>query len=418
MSIVVDARRTAADGRRLLGCVAERAVVAAAQRLGDANRLARMDPVREHCPVLKLGSTAVVTRRDDVVALLDDPEQFAAAYYPRLPPRFALGLEGSAHRRNKNEIAAVLRDDDLPRIQSRTTSIAHDSFRRAWSSGSIDVGADLVHPVFDDVLESYLGVPSPGPQTLWRWGEDLFQHIFVNVRDFSVIRRQADIATAQMTAYVNSLIDERRRTHADRDDVLGRLLARAAAHPETSLGDDEICFTVIGLAIGWLWHGARTALLAVDELLDRPDALAAARSAAVADDLDRLRRVLWEALRFRPIQLGLLRTCPSDAVAAPGSDAATRISAGSLVVVGTHSAMWDEHFVYRPEQFDADRPDAVYFHFGHGIHRCAGERLMGLQLPAMLAPLLTATELRRHRGRAGRLRRIAGRPDGLLLDVR
>jgi cytochrome P450 len=335
-----------------------------------------------------------------------------------LPPLFALGLEGEAHRRHKKEIAAVLQADDLEGIEMRTRAIAREAFSRAWSAGRIDVGADLVHPVFADTLENYLGVPSPDPQTLWCWGEDIFQHIFLNVGDLSVIRRQADVASAQMSAYVTGLIGERRVRIGTRDDVLGRLVARAAAHRDSSLHDDEICFTVIGLAIGWLWHGARTALIAVDELLDRPDALAAARSAAIAGDLDRLRRVLWEVLRFRPIQLGLLRTCVREAVIASGTDAATRIPSGSTVIVGTHSAMWDQHFVYRPEQFDADRSENVYVHFGRGPHRCSGEQIMARQLPAMLAPLLTASDLRRQSGCAGRLRRIAGRPDGLLLHVR
>jgi linoleate 8R-lipoxygenase/9,12-octadecadienoate 8-hydroperoxide 8R-isomerase len=80
--------------------------------------------------------------------------------------------------------------------------------------------------------------------------------------------------------------------------------------------------------------------------------------------------------------------------------------------------MWDQHFVYRPEQFDADRSENVYVHFGRGPHRCSGEQIMARQLPAMLAPLLTASDLRRQSGCAGRLRRIAGRPDGLLLHVR
>jgi cytochrome P450 len=66
--------------------------------------------------------------------------------------------------------------------------------------------------------------------------------------------------------------------------------------------------------------------------------------------------------------------------------------------------MWDETVVPDPPDFDATRAEGQYRVFGAGPHRCPGEHVMGVQLPALLAPLLRSDGLRRAPGPAGRIR--------------
>jgi cytochrome P450 len=155
------------------------------------------------------------------------------------------------------------------------------------------------------------------------------------------------------------------------------------------------------MAIGWLWHGARSATLAVDELLARPEALALAREAAWDGDLEQLRRLLWEVYRFRPVQPRVSRRCTAETVLAADTPRARRVPSGAMVFAGSHSAMWDETAVPDPEDFDATRADGQYLVFGGGPHRCPGEHVMGVQLPALLAPLLRSDGLQRAPGLAG-----------------
>jgi cytochrome P450 len=174
---------------------------------------------------------------------------------------------------------------------------------------------------------------------------------------------------------------------------------------------------VMGLATAWLVNASRAILLALDELLDRPEVLTEAHSAAVAGDLERLRRILWELLRFRAVSAGLLRTCLTDHEITGRNGRRTLVPAGAQVFVGTQSAMFDTAAVPQPDAFRTDRPEATYLFFGYGLHRCFGEQVARQQLPALLAPLLRLPGLRRAPGRAGRLRWDGAFPDGLSVSV-
>jgi cytochrome P450 len=322
-----------------------------------------------------------------------------------------LGLAGAEHERRRGELRAALRREDLGYLADLAGSRAAECIDRARPTGSLDVGTDLVQPVLDDIVAGYLGAPGPDPATQLRWARDVFQDIFPNGYGLPSVRRRAELAAQEMSAPLACLVTARRADAEPAGVVLGRLLAgRHAAGPPD---DRDIRHDLIGLAIGWLWHGARAALIAVDELLERPGALAQAREAARAGDLERLRRVLWEVYRFRPVQIGLARACRRDTTLAMGPVRGARVRAGTAVLAGTRSAMWDEAAVPDPRVFDPTRAEHQYLVFGAGPHSCLGEDIMRVQLPALLAPLLRDGGLRRVAGPAGRLRWDGPSPDGL-----
>jgi cytochrome P450 len=390
------------------------------QRFFDHDHPRLNDILRRHRPIARLHfptKMTAVTRRDDVLAVLGRPDAFVAAYAPHLPGPFVLGMEGSEHAEHRAALLTAVRAEDAARVAQMAADIARRQLDLTASGTVFDVGSDLVHPALDHIIAAYLGVPGPddlsnrSQQVQWQWAEDLFAEIFLNPEGRSTVSAKARVAAEQMAANVQALMDRRRSPvtapRADPDDVLGRLLS-------TGLSEDEIRFSLIGLAIGWLWHGARAALIAVDMLLDDPAALAEAGQAALdTQDPDWLRRVLWEALRFRPVQQFVLRTCPEDAVIGAGTARATAVAAGSLIAVGTQSAMWDEDAIPCPARFDSTRADEQYLIFGRGTHACLGEAIVRMQLPEMLRPLLGRPGLQRAAGLQGRLRWRGARPVGL-----
>ena len=387
------------------------------QRAVDDHSRRPLRLARRHRPVVPIPAprrVVLVTRRDDVLAVLADPDTFALPFQPRLQGRFLLGVTGGDLARDRAELLAVMRADDLEFLRGLAESEAER--RVPGADGALDVGTDLVHPVLDAVVGRYLGVPGPDPATQLRWARDLFQYIFLPEGGLPTVRRRAQRAKWEMGAHVDRLVAARRAATGGPDDVLGRMLDRQRVAPATAFDDGEIRDYLVGLAIGWLWHGAKAPMIAVDELLDRPDALAEARSAAQARDLDRLRHVLWEALRFRPVQAGVPRVCTRDTVLAPGTGRARRLRKDTMVIAGTHSAMWDEEWVPDPERFDWTRAEGQYLIFGDGLHRCFGEDIMRRQLPAMLAPLLRAGNLRRADGPPGLLRWQGPAPDALRVE--
>jgi cytochrome P450 len=401
---------------RTLRDAAERAALTWPQHWFDSNRFSGLGLVRRHRPVLRIGGLAVVTRREDVLGVLTDPVAYPLPYVRRLPGSFVLGLTGEEFARQRGELSAVLHDEDPADLGKSTAEHAERLMRAAMARGGCDVGADLVHPVLDSTVSEYVGIHGPDPATQLSWARMLFQDIFLNRGDFPSARRRAEEANAAMSAQIDELIADRLRTGQQSDDLLGRLLRRRQDSPETALDDAEIRDSLIGLAIGWLWHGAKACLIAVDELLDRPDVLVRAREAARHGRPEELRRVLWEILRFRPVQPGVWRTCAYDGTIGTGTPRARHVDAGVRILVGTHSAMWDEAAVPQPARFDDTRADDQYLMFGAGPHRCLGERIMASQMPALLAPLLCIDGLARARGSYGYLRWEGATPAAL--DVR
>ncbi len=398
----------------LLADEVRRGAKAGVARLLGLNRVARLGPVRRRWPLWRVcPSLLVVTRREDVDEVLDRPDAFVFPYASHLPGEFLLASGPAEHRRQRAELDAVLRRGDADHLRRLVAQEAEKRVERGRREGRMDVVTELVQPVLDVVLDDYVGTPGPDPETRLRWARDLFEHIFLNRGELRAVAQRAEVAGRQMDAHLASLIAGIRETGTGSHTLLGRLLERQRTAPRTALTDAEIRGNVIGLAIGWMWHGARAAVFATDVLLARPCALKKAREAAHDEDLEQLRRLVWEALRFRPVQVGLPRRCTAETTLAEGTPWARRVPRGTRLLVGTHSAMWDENAVPDPEDFDATRAESQYRIFGSGPHRCPGEHVMGVQLPALLAPLL----------RSGGLRRAAGglRWDGLTperLEVR
>lgn len=391
----------------------QQAAVTLPQRLFDANRVSTMSWLRSRRPVLRLGShTVVVSRRADVLDVLEDPLTFPPPYAHGIASGFVLGATGEDLTRHRSALRHVLRVEDLEQLERRAAELATASLGTAGPD-DLAVGSELVRPVMITTMREYLGITGSDDATMTAWSRAIFQDIFLS-RGLPVITERGLAAAEEFRSVARRCTAEHLASAEQRPvDVAGRLLSLQRTSPEESLDEAEVVDTLVGLAIGWFWHGTKAALLCVDGLLDDDEAMLAASTAAAAGDLDQLRRVLLEVLRFRPVQVGLPRTCARDTTLAEGTPHETEVPAGSYVLAGTHAAMWDDAVVPDPGRFDATRPIQQYVVFGHGPHKCLGEAIMLRQLPAMLQPLLARGGLTRVGGRRGRLRWVGPHPDDL-----
>jgi len=139
---------------------------------------------------------------------------------------------------------------------------------------------------------------------------------------------------------------------------------------------------------------SQAAIQALLVLFSRPDALARAAAAAKADDDDALSRLIFEALRFRPINPMVVRVAKEDYSLAAGEPHHTLIRKGTTVFALTWSAMFDPRVLDAPEEFRPDRPDYHYLHFATGQHACFGRYISRIQVPQILKPLLKLKGLR------------------------
>jgi cytochrome P450 len=91
----------------------------------------------------------------------------------------------------------------------------------------------------------------------------------------------------------------------------------------------------------------------------------------------------WEALRFMP----------HNAILARFAHAGTKIVDKQLkrdtkVVINILGAMHDAKVFPAPRLLNPERPLTNYFHFGAGLHPCAGRAINAVQVPELVRQLL------------------------------
>ena len=392
------------------------------RRMGaDAERLARegeealagyvtahpqplFELLRKVKPVLLVHGLAIVTRYDDVVAVLRNDEAFGVAPYrtkmESLLGDFLLGLESSpAYERQVSILRLAAPRSDVPGLAAFVAGAAEALV--AAGHGRIEV-PELTRRVPARLARRWLGPLAADDDALIAATLALFEDIFVNLDNDAGIHEAAVAAEAVLRPQVEAEIARRKAAGGGEDDVLGRLLAMQA-NPVTELPDAQVVANLIGLAVGFVPPVATVVTLALDALLDRPAALAGAQAAARADDDEGVRAHMWEAMRLAPQGPGLVRRAVADVVIGEGTRHATPIKAGTITFAATQSAMLDESVVEDPEAFRVGRPAHHYLHFGTGLHTCFGRHLNAMQIPLIAKPLLRRENLARAPGDAGRL---------------
>lgn len=366
--------------------------------------------LRRVAPILIVGKRAVVTRHPDVLEVLTRDTDFTIAEVNEaridaIDGPFILGMDRSPqYDREEAALRLAVRRDDLDRIRNFVAHSAAQLAEAARPYGRINVVNGFARVVAMRLVGSYFGIPAPDEPTMLRWMRDVFHDIFANPAADPLVHRDALRASAELRQHMDGVIARRkaqRGAPAQPDDVLGRLLAlQDEAHPW--LDDNAVRRNLGGLIVGAVDTTSKFVTLAIDELLRRPEALAGARAAAMAGEVEVVKRYAYEAVRFNPHHPVQARYCGRATELAAGTTRAKRIPAGASVYVGTLSAMFDPEAFPRPKEFRVDR-ETDYLHFGYGLHRCFGLAINGVQIPELVAALLRLPNLRRADGRAGRV---------------
>lgn len=357
-------------------------------------------------PILRLGSTYVVTRYDDVAEVFENDAAFGVPYAANLDvitggQPFFLGMaDGPAYRTALAAMSRVFKRDDLEALATKTEKAAGDAVKA--SDGRIDVVADLVRPVTFKVLAEYLGVPAPAQGRLEVWATRLFEFQFASSPKDLSLRAEVDAIAPIFRAHIDAEIARRKTTGTQSDDVLGRCLA-LQAQGAPGFEDLDIRTGILCMIVGGPPQPPMVVPQAMEQLLRRPVALKAAIKAAQTNDDATLDLIVREAMRFDPLAPGLPRVVVKDTVLAKGTRRETTVLKGSTVIAGFASAMMDAGRIPTPAEFNADRRPHEYILFGHGLHQCFGRHINRAILHLMLKPLLRQPNLRREDGPDGRL---------------
>jgi cytochrome P450 len=351
--------------------------------------------------------TAIVTRYQDVVEVLDRNADFEVVYEPKMRAitggeNFFLGMQDTAlYTRDVSNMRLAMRRDDVAAIVAPLArGLAEGLLAKA--SGRIDVPQNLTLPVPTAIVTDYFGIANAKAGDLVAWATLMFWYLFVDLAGDPTVERKALDAAAACRSAIDAAIAARKASGEVKDDVLGRcLVLQKAALP--GMDDLGIRNNLIGLVIGAIPTISKACVQALDQLLDRPEVLATAQAAARAGDDALLAAHVFEAFRFNPINPLIYRRAARDTSIAAGTVRARNIPKGSMVLAVNLSAMFDPLRIEAPESFRTDRPWDEYMLWGYGMHVCFGAHINRAVMPAILKPLLAKPGLRRAAGDAGRI---------------
>ena len=324
----------------------------------------------------------LVTRHEDVKAVLADHERFSNArppgfVVPGAPPVTddeqvrsragnLLGLDPPEHQRLRRMLTGQFTVKQMKRLEPRIVEIVEQHLDAMQSSGSpTDLVAAFALPIPSLVICELLGVPYADRAD--------FQHRSARQLDLSIAIPERLALAREGREYMGSLVATARRGPGD--DLLGMLVRDHGAE----LTDDEL----IGIAGLLLLAGHETTSnmlgLGTLALLRHPDQLAAVR-----DDPDAVAPAVEELLRW----LSIVHTSIPRITTTDVEVAGVPIPAGELVFASLPSANRDPDFIADPEVLNIRRGAMGHLGFGHGVHHCLGAPLarmeMRIAFPALL----------------------------------
>jgi len=365
------------------------------------NALPFFKELRDARPILQSPLATLVAQFRDVEEILHREEVFSVSpYLPRMMGvigPFVLSQDITpGYDHDISVLRLVVRREDLARVKDIVSRHAAEIVTELFQGrGPVDIVRTLTRKVPVRLADEYFGFSAPHDEQMMAWARSCFREFFINLRNDPVVRAPAVAAGAEMRQRLDALLAERRASDADgKDDVMGRLLRLQRAGDVAGLDDDGVCRTLMGLVIGMVETTSQAAVQALLVLFSRPDVLASAAAAAKADDDNALSNLVFEALRFRPINPMIVRVAKDDYSLAAGEQHRTLIRKGTTVFALTWSAMFDPRVLDTPEEFRPDRPDYHYMHFATGQHACYGRYISRIQIPQILKPLLKLEGLR------------------------
>jgi cytochrome P450 len=365
--------------------------------------------LRARQPIFVTPGPIVVSRYRDVVDVASLDDVYSAKPYgvammrDNGGPNFILGMDDGPDFENDLSILHLaVRRTDLDSIRKIVARHAAAALDVARPIGRFDITEGYAHLVPARFAGEYFGVPGPDSGTLNKWVRAMFADIFLNFSEDPGIMAGAVAAGQEFRTYVDGLISSIQASGPTKDDVICRLIAMQCNRP-TSFSNSRLRDNLIGCVTGILENTNTAVVNIIDFLLDHPEQLAGAVSAARADDNDLLLRYVLETMRFHTPAPVLVRFSLADHLLARGTPFETTVSAGKLVFAANASAMMDETEIDRPLEFNLTRPAHHYLHFGWGIHQCLGKYISQVQIVEIVKELLKLPGLRRAKGPEGHL---------------
>ena len=351
--------------------------------------------MRTERPILATPLFTFVTRATDVLDVLAQPSLFSVRGNRRtmdeaVGPFMLARDETEINWEEKGLMRSVLRWDDLPRIRALAGEVAAKAIEQApmlEGASSLDVVPNIARMVPLRIVQQIFGFRAPDDKLL-HWSFCAQHGMFRNLPFREEVLKNCHGAGEQMRAWLWPFLAQKwAMAPSDEDDVVSRLVD-LSREPAAGLSAERVLSNVCGLLVGAIETMAQAIVQSLEQLLTHPDWRDAALAADRAGDEAAFDAHVFEALRFNPITTMQFRFAEQERVLGAGTDYATTIPAGTVLAVGTGSAMFDPGLMPDPDRFDAQRPPSSYLHFGLGHHECLGRHVSRVAIPEAVRQLL------------------------------
>ncbi|MFH8746860.1 cytochrome P450 [Streptomyces rimosus] len=338
--------------------------------------------LRRECPLAKVttpfGAPAwYATRYDDVRNLLADDrfirptiedwpaDTGAAACGPGLLTM--MELEGPRHAALRQALARPFSVRAVRRRRPAVRATADGMLEQFTTTGPPgDLVSGFCEPFPLLVMCDLVGVPYED--------RDYFLPLADAALGALITLSEGREATHRLRAYMESLLERRRRTPGD--DILSALVLAC----ERGAVDHE---SVLAFGLSMLVAGYRTTTMflanAVLTLLCEPE-----RYARLLHDRTLLPAAVEELLRFLPVQNGVIVLQARQDLVLHGRT----VRAGEAVLPVVAAANRDERAFLEADRLLLDRTSNLHLAFGRGPHNCIGAHLARTQMSVALEALL------------------------------
>lgn len=343
------------------------------------HRLRKEEPVAR--ATSQGGLMWLVTRRDDVLEILRDPETFSTDHSSS-PIRDTFGAqmlsaEGESQRRYKSACAPpfnrrAVEVEAAPVVRARIDEML-DAIERRLPNESVDLRATLAGPLALAVVADIIGMPEEMHDRIREW-YDAFAAALATHDPHSVARKEGRNSAAAFRSAVAELIAP--ISEEAQGSLISHLVSLA---PPARLSDEELLSNTLIVLFGGIETTEAAMLNALWALLTHDDA----RSAVVRDD-QALDAAIEESLRWEPA----VQTCTRYATRAV-TLRGVPIGEGDIVQCMIGAANRDPAHFADPDRFDITRANAGdHVSFGFGRHYCLGAALARLEMRLAIRSLL------------------------------
>jgi cytochrome P450 len=279
------------------------------------------------------------------------------------------------HTRLRSLVAKAFTPRRVEAVTGRVEGIVDELLEPAVDRGRMELMSEFAYPLPARVICELLGIPDGDHDLFVRHAPALATRLDPSPMRTAEGLARADAAVAELRAYLDKLIEARRRE--PRDDLLSGLIT--AEEDGATLSHSELIATVLLLVLA---GHETTANVIGNAMLRLMDDQVLRNELAECDDRD-MKPAVEELLRLDgPVQMAERITLE------PVEVAGHPLPAGHIVVLLLAAANRDPLPFPEPHRARLDRSPNPHLAFGSGAHFCIGAPLARLELRVAMRALV------------------------------